>query len=57
MTKVFRPGQSMPNDFETAILERIALAGTLVERIRSRRPREGRVVELLATRHFLRGLG
>lgn len=41
MTKVFRPGQSMPNDFETAILERIALAGTLVERIRSRRPREG----------------
>ena len=25
MTKVLRPGQSIPNDFETAILERIAL--------------------------------
>ena len=25
MTKVLRPGQSTPNDFETAILERIAL--------------------------------
>jgi len=44
-----------PEQMPSLMTEREWLAGTLVERIRSPRPEKGRVVELLTTRHFLRG--